>query len=385
MLIDLKPSWILICIIIVLIAGCKQNKLELFSYEPILAMDTLVSYQLYAKDQSTADRARLKSIEEIKRLEKIFSVHDADSEAFQINQTISQTSINDFPLSITVSDDLNDLLSFSLEFCKTSEGDFDITIKRLMELWGFGLEAEDQGVIMESRIPSASKIEAYSGLQLYQYVEKTESPNTYIIKDIRVQFDFGAVSKGYIIDQAIKKLIENEIESGFLEAGGDIYLMDKKPDGSKWGVGVENPRLYNHLRPITERMPQKTIAFIDPRLDFPDVNPGDQSIAQIFYLFNKSIVTSGDYERYFIEDQQFYHHIIDPQSGYPARECISVSVVADNAMLADALSTTLFVKGPNQALTFLENFPGAHTYMIYDNGDSYQALFSEGMQNFINP
>jgi thiamine biosynthesis lipoprotein len=148
--------------------------------------------------------------------------------------------------------------------------------------------------------------------------------------------DLGAIAKGYAIDRALAVLRSFGITSAAINAGGDIGLLGSKQD-RPWRIGVQHPR-----------QPGEVLVTIEAR--------------------DRAVVTSGDYERFFERDGRRYHHLFDPHSGYPADRCQSVTVLAPNAMLADALATALFVLGPEAGLALLHDYPGVDALIVAADG-----------------
>jgi len=153
------------------------------------------------------------------------------------------------------------------------------------------------------------------GKESFNGIFKIESKNP------AVKLDFGAFAKGYAVDQAIKTIRQAGFNHAMINAGGDIKVIGKKAEKS-WNIGIRNP-------------------FYQQQTDFP-------VIASIELNNNESIMTSGDYERFFIHQGKRYHHIIDPRNGYPADSFHSVTIVHSNAALADAAATALFIAGPKE-------------------------------------
>jgi thiamine biosynthesis lipoprotein len=141
-----------------------------------------------------------------------------------------------------------------------------------------------------------------------------------------MSFDTGGIAKGYAADKAVETLKALGISSGLVAIAGDIRAFGSKPDGSPWTIGIRNPR---------------------------GAEANDDVMATL-ELSDEAVSTSGDYERFFMREGVRYHHILDPRTGYPARENISVTVVAPEAVFTDGFSTGVFVMGPEKGLQLLE-------------------------------
>jgi thiamine biosynthesis lipoprotein len=150
----------------------------------------------------------------------------------------------------------------------------------------------------------------------------------------------------------VSVLKEGGLNAGLVNAGGDIYSFGKKPGDRDWVIGVRHPRLSRTIVVETIRLP--------------------------------AVATSGDYERFFIKDGVRYHHIIDPENGYPAHGCISVTVWAMTAMDADILSTSIFVMGPEKGLAFAESRENVETLIFYEKNGKVEAVMSSGIRDKVN-
>ena len=145
--------------------------------------------------------------------------------------------------------------------------------------------------------------------------------------------DLGGIAKGYIVDRGLALLAQAGVENAFLNAGGDIAILGTKPDGTPWRVGIRHPRGADHY-------------------------------IAVLSMTGGAVVTSGDYERTFEAGGQRYHHILDPSTGYPAGDLTSVTITAPTATEADALSTAVFVLGPERGLALVESLPGVEAVLV---------------------
>jgi thiamine biosynthesis lipoprotein len=149
--------------------------------------------------------------------------------------------------------------------------------------------------------------------------------------------DLGAVAKGYALDRAAGVIVSQGIQSGLINAGGDIVAIGAKAKNRPWKIGVQNPDQSN-------------------------------SILAVIALNDKAVVTSGDYERFFEKDQKLYHHILDPCTGFPAGGLRSVTIIASNGIIADMAATAVFVMGKEKGLRFIESSKGLACLLMDSNG-----------------
>jgi len=183
----------------------------------------------------------------------------------------------------------------------------------------------------------------------YTVLEIDRELSTVYLPVTGMALELGGIAKGYIVDQTMQVLLAEGIEHAYVNAGGDIGLIGTKSDGSPWRIGVRHPR---------------------------DAN----KIIAVLSASGGAVVTSGDYERAFIEAGISYHHILNPKTGMPARELTSVTIIAKTAIEADALSTTIFVLGPLKGMALIEQLTGVEGILITPD---LQVLISSGLQGLV--
>lgn len=254
---------------------------------------------------------------EIKRLEDMFGRRQSGSDVWKVNHS--------FGKDVKVSSETMDLIRAGLYFSKLSGGAFDITVGRLMELWNF--EGDRRVPPSAPEIKNALSMSGSNNMLI-------DAEKNVISADNGVHLDLGGIAKGYIIDLAAAKLLERGIKNFIINAGGDMVIWGRKGNRA-WKIGLQNPR-----------DSQKIMAHMEV----------DEA--------HTAIVTSGDYERFFIHDGVRYHHIIDPSSGYPARGLISVTITAEDAKTADALSTAVFVLGVEKGLKLIDSLEGVEGMLV---------------------
>ncbi|MBA6412118.1 FAD:protein FMN transferase [Parahaliea sp. F7430] len=238
------------------------------------------------------------------------------------------------------------VLSEALRIGELSEGAYDVTVGPLVNLWGFGPDGPVNGVPAQEEI--ALQLAAIG--QQHLLVDKDQQR---LAKQAPVSLDFSSIAKGYGVDQLANYLLTQQISDFLVEVGGEMRLAGNSPRGDSWRIAVE--------RPVAgARAPQVTLA-----------------------LSNIAVATSGDYRNYFEVDGQRYSHSIDPRTGYPvAHDLVSVTVLADSALEADAWATALDVLGGKQAL-LLANAHNLAVYLIRRQGDELIATYSEAMLPYL--
>lgn len=245
-------------------------------------------------------------IKEIERIDFILNPYNKKSEIALVNKE----SING-KTNIIISKELYELLRFGKKYSEYSGGEFDITVRLLIELWGFGIK-ENQTAPKKIEIENAIK---NTGVKYIDFKENTDKTISLILKQ-PVQFDLGSYGKGYILSKMIDIFKNKKIENFLIDYGGDTYSLGVNPKGNPWTIAIRKPR---------ETM--------------------EEQYLMIIKTTNAAIVTSGDYERFFTENGVNYHHIINAKTGMPSDNAISSTIVTDNPADADALSTLAFLLG----------------------------------------
>jgi len=288
--------------------SCEHSPKDI--HETRFIMGTLVSFNIVHANKDIAMLAMRKAAEEMQRIDDAFTIYGKQSNTIKnFNQLAIHTAF-------TFSPEITALLKKSLSIEQQSHNAFSPTLATLNKLWGFSKPKPPLTP------PSQIKIQKLLvGTQhCLQQQDKHWSRNAR-----NCQLDFGAIAKGYAIDRGINVLKKYGIHDAMINAGGDIRLIGKHGKND-WHIGIRDPR---HK---------------------------DNVIATLSLHGDVSIVTSGDYERYFIYQGQRYHHILDPKTGWPSHNSQSVTVIASNATLADAWSTALFVLG-KEGLKIAEKLP----------------------------
>lgn len=299
--------------------------------QTFFAMDTMVDVILYtAKDEAEVEAIFRQVGDELARLHDILSYFVWDSDVQKISAAAGQQPVAVNPETLAV-------VATALEYGDLTQGAFDITLAPVLRLYEFGQQQSK---------PTAEQLAQALPLVGYQQVELDTAAGTVYLPRQGMAIDLGGIAKGYVVDRITDMLRELEVEIGVVNAGGDINFTGPKQDGSPWRIGIKNP-------------------------DSP------RSLFAVVLVEGKAVVTSGDYERYFIgEDGLRYHHIIDPETGLPARLCRSVTIVAPTAELADLLSTAVFILGPDRGMALVESLEGVEA-LIWDAGD--EVLASSGL------
>ena len=265
-------------------------------------MGTLVEFTVVGVDNEVATTAISAAANEMQRIEDVFTIYgDHDNNVKLFNRSPVGTPVG-------LPDEVSRLLDAAQTIKKESDGAFDPSLGKLNLLWGFSLA--DKPVAP----PTQQEIEQAAPPPFC--VEK--QGDAWIRLNKRCQLDFGAIAKGYAIDRGIETLKSHGIKHAIINAGGDIRLIGRHGE-RPWRIGIRHPR-----------------------------NKGEV-IKSLELEGDVAVVTSGDYERFYLFEGERYHHIINPKTGWPATGSQSATVIAENAMLADAWSTALFILNDQSA------------------------------------
>lgn len=323
--------------------------------EPIsissIKLNTAVQITIYdSQDKSLLDDC----LALCDRYELIFSRTNENSELYKLNHR-KDTSDKDpnadgqtipYPISGTadtwhISEDLASLLSQGLSITRESDGAFDIAIAPLTSLWDF--TAEDPKVPDDAAIQKALPLCSSDGV--------TIDDQDITLPSDDIQFDVGAIAKGYIADRMKDLLVKKGVNSAIINLGGNVLCIGSKPDGTPFKVGIQKP--------------------------FADRNETEA----VMDITRKSVVSSGIYERCFKQNGKLYHHILNPKTGFPYdNSLISVTIISDQSVDGDALSTTCFALGLEDGLKFAEK-KGVQAVFITED---YELHYTDGFQDEIN-
>jgi len=269
---------------------------------------------------------------------RVASLWDPDSEISRVNRNEE----------ITVGAEFQAIFYEAQEISRLTGGAFDVTVGGLVNAWGFGPYQSEDSVMM--KIDSLRKYVGFQNIDIINSVVVKKNPN--------IKIDFNAIAKGYSVDLMAKILWRYNIDNFIVDIGGEVYASGLKPDGGKWNVGIEKPSETDHAV---------------------------RTVQEVIALSNKAAATSGTYRKYFIKDNLRYSHTIDPATGRPVEHnLLSVTVIADRCVTADALATAFMVMGVEKAMDFLSKNPQYEGYFIYCNEDGdLQVVYTDGFKSLL--
>jgi thiamine biosynthesis lipoprotein ApbE/Na+-translocating ferredoxin:NAD+ oxidoreductase RnfG subunit len=318
-----------------------------------LIMGTFAEISAYSNDEERTGMAIEEALDEMERMDRIMSNYKGDSQLSQLNGTAGKSPV-------PCGGELLDVIAQSQYYSELSGGAFDITVSPIVALWGFFHE--------KGHIPSREEIAKLLPAVSYKNIVINKSsdpkkPSTVFFKNTQTQIDLGAIGKGYAVDKAMEVIKKHGVDNACINLGGNIYVLGTPPGKNAWKVGVQHPRKNDEILGYLE-------------------------------LKNEATATSGDYERFFEIHGKRYSHIIDPRTGGPVSGIFAVTVAAPTGTQVDALSTSIFVLGPEKGFELLKRVPGANALMVREgeNGtitidmtegfkEKFKSTYKEGEDN----
>jgi len=296
-------------------------------------MGSEVRMTAWTADEAGTRGAFAEAFREFGRLERLMSVWREDSDLSRVNR-----AAGDRP--VPVSSEVREALAVARQISDWTGGKFDVTFGALSDLWRFD---QDQ----DSSVPDPDQVRRRLPLIDYRRLLVDDRAGTAFLARAGMRAHLGGIGKGYAIDRAVRRLRDRGLADFMIQAGGDLYVAGRRGD-RPWRLGIKDPR-----------------------------GPGGQSFASV-ELTDSTFSTSGDYERFFIKDGRRYHHILDADTGEPARGCRSVTIAAPRAVLADGLSTGVFAMGPDAGMALIERLPDVEGVIVTDRNE---VLISSGLRD----
>ncbi|BAS29241.1 FAD:protein FMN transferase [Limnochorda pilosa] len=279
-----------------------------------------------------AQEAAAGVLPELDRMTRALDRFDPGSDVARLNARAGEGPV-------TVGSETTRLIGEALRLARLSDGAFDPTIGPLVDLWGFVdpeavEENEDaQGTVRGRHLPDVPAIEAARARVGYRWLQLAEDGQAASLDRAGMVLDLGGIAKGWAVDRLAERFRGAGVTRALIDLGGNLYALGGRPDGSPWRVGIQHPR-----------------------------RPG--AVIAVVEATDEALATSGDYERYFIDGGTRYSHLLDPATGYPARELASVTVLAPHGVDADGLSTAVFVLGPERGARLVESLPGVEAVFV---------------------
>ena len=315
--------------------GCMASQPAHVVEQRGVAMGSALQLTAWTRNDEAAVAAFAAVFAEFDRLESLMSVWRDGSDIVRLNAAAGDHAV---PVSV----ETREVLTAAREVSEWTHGKFDVTFGALSDLWKFD---HDQ----DNRIPDPAAIRERLPLIDYRFVTVDNGAGTAFITRRGARVHLGGIGKGYAIDRAVALLRAKGIGDFMIQAGGDLYVSGRKGD-RPWKLGIADPRGA-------------------PAVSFASLE-----------LSNATLSTSGDYERSFVTNGRRYHHLLDPDIGEPATGCRSVSIVTDSALLADGLSTGVFILGPEEGMALIERLDNVEGVIVTSTNE---VLVSSGLKGKV--
>ncbi len=296
-------------------------------------MGTLVFVTAVAGDDAIAQRAAAAALKEIRRLEDLLSTWIETSELSHVNAAAGLAPVK-------ISPDTMQVLKRSLDVARLTEGGFNIAVGPAVDAWS---------VTERSDIPSEDELNRLRPLVDLSALDLDETRGTAFLTRAGMRVDVGGIGKGFAADRAIDAMRAAGATAGVVALSVDIKTFGRMPDGEAFRFGIQHPR-------------------------------NDAALLATIELRDEAISTAGDYERFFERGGVRYHHILDPRTLQPARECQSVTVIAREGVMADGLDTGIFVMGPQRGMELVERLPDVEAVIVDRDG---RILVSSGLKDRV--
>ncbi len=324
---------LVVCLCAGLFAGCSAKTVPGEETRSIVGFyfDTVVTINVCSRDETVLQEA----LEQCARYEQLLSKTVEGSDVWNINHANGQP--------VQVKKETMEILQCAQQIAQRTHGAFDITIAPAASLWDF--------TSSEAVLPDAQTLAQAAALTDYTLLELNQ-PECTVTLPAGHRIDLGGIAKGYIADQVGKFLQEKGVKSGILNFGGNVVLLGEKADGTPWQVGIQDP------------------------------NGDTGEYLGVLSQEGGTVVTSGIYERGFTLDGTRYHHILDPETGWPVQnELASVTISCQSSMQADALSTACFVLGLEKGMALVQEQPGVEAVFVTRQGEVWA---TDGAKAWLN-
>lgn len=319
---------VVICVVIAVLLSVVI--IQKYRLKPLkqteMIMGTLVEITVIPANE----KAIREAFEALKKVDALMSTYKEDSEISILNREGKAQ----------VSEETLEVIEDAIKFSNLTDGAFDITCRPLINLW--------KKAKKEEKVPTEEEMEEAISLVGYQRI--ILEGNQIRLEKEGMQIDLGGIAKGYAVDKAIEALKKNSIKRALVNAGGDLYALGTDPQGEKWQIGVQDPR-------------------------------EEDKIIDIIKVKDKAVATSGDYRRYFTLEGKRFSHIVNPKTGLTVQDVpMSVTIIGPDATTTDALSTGVFVLGPEEGMKLIESLPEVEGMII---SEGMNKLTSEGWEEFL--
>jgi thiamine biosynthesis lipoprotein len=311
----------------------KQQSYTAYSFDYFDTVTTIIGY---ASDREEFDRVSSGILAELGEYHRLFTTYHR-YEGLENLCTINEL-VNGSHRTVTVDRRIIDMLFYARDMYEKTGGAVNIAMGSVLSIWH---DCRELGMDdpVSAKLPSMERLQEAALHTDIRGLIIDEEACTVTLTDPAMRLDVGAIAKGYAVEAVARSLEEKGIRGYVINVGGNVRTVGTKPEGEPWLVGIENP---------AEDSQEPYLAYLN--------------------LVDRSLVTSGSYQRYYVVNGERYHHIIDPETLMPAQGYLSVSVVCESSADGDALSTALFCMSPEEGMALIESLPGIEAMWVTSDG-----------------
>lgn len=329
-------------LLMLLFVGCKtaqKNEYTKYSNSSFDTFDTLTMVVGYTKSEEEFNSYVEKIHSHFLKLHKLYDIYN-DYEGINNLKTIND---NAGIKPIMVDKEIIDLILFSKDWYKRTDGATNIAMGSVLSIWHDYREDGKSDPQNAKLPPMAALQDAAKHIDIDKVIVDTSNSTIYL-SDKRMSLDVGAVAKGYATELVAKEIMAEGFNSGIIDAGGNVRTLGKPLDGvrERWGIGIHNPDKF-------------ILSDEDTDLD-------------VIFVNNTSVVSSGDYQRYYIVNDEVYHHLIDPKTLMPGKYYSAVTVAVKDSGIADFLSTSIFILPYEKSRALVDSLDGVEAVWVMPDG-----------------
>lgn len=326
-----------------LLAGCSLGKdkvYEKYSDSFFGTFDTLVQVVGYTETEEEFNAYVEKINARFDHLHKLYDIYNSYEGINNVKTINDNAGIK----PVEVDKEIIDLIVFAKDWYKRTDGQTNIAMGSVLRIWHDYRDEAESNPENAKLPPMDALLEANQYTDIDNVIVDKDKGTVYLA-DEKMRLDVGAIAKGYAVELVAKEIMEEGLTSGIISAGGNVRVLDKPLDDvrQKWGIGVQNPDSF--------------------------ILPNEDSILETLFINNSSVVTSGDYQRYYIVDGKRIHHLIDPKTLMPGDYFRAVTLVAEDSGVADFLSTAVFLMPYEEGKKLVNSIDGVEALWIMHDGE----------------
>ena len=340
---------VIISIFIFCVSACEKPEKKRYEAQFLTLFDTVTQIVAYTDNKEEFSEHVDQIYQDLEMYHQLYDIYNSYDNIQNI-KTINESAGKEIT---GIDSSIIDLLLFARDIYQETNGKVNVAMGSVLSIWH---EYRERGIQdpKNSELPQMDLLEEAARHTDINKLVIDKEVSTVFIKDSEMSLDVGAIAKGFAVEQASRNAINRGFTSGLISVGGNVKIIGTKDfnmEGESWNIGIQNPE-----------------------------SPGVESNLHIVYLSDQSLVTSGNYIRYYTVNGKKYHHIIDPETLYPADYFIAVTIICEDSGEADALATAIYNMPLEEGLALIENKSGVEAFWILPDGEQ---KFSTGFQKFL--